>query len=291
VQDFRDKVAVVTGAASGMGRAFAERFARAGMKVVLADIEQAALDEAVSELRAQQFTVLGVRTNVIELSDVEQLAQRTLDTFGKVHLVCNNAGVEGYLDGALWEASTRDWDWTFGVNFWGVVNGVRTFLPIMLAQEPEEGYIVNTASATALVRGSNMYGITKHAVRALSETLYGQLKQRGARVGISVLCPGVVNTRLFAGERNRPPELREETPPAGERPSDAIRRAWFERAAQSNSPADVAEMLMQAIREERFYIYTDHEWDERIKAFCSDILNGTNPVLQASLTSPTARAR
>jgi NAD(P)-dependent dehydrogenase (short-subunit alcohol dehydrogenase family) len=267
-----------------MGRAFAERFAREGMKVVLADIEQPALDKAVAELRAQQYDVLGVRTNVIQLSEVENLARRTLEAFGKIHFVCNNAGVEGYLDGALWEASDKDWDWTFGVNFWGVVNGVRTFLPIMLAQDPEEGYLVNTASATALVRGSNMYGITKHAVRALSETLYGQLKQRGARVGISVLCPGVVNTRLFSGERNRPSELAVATP-VGERPSDAIRRTWFERAAQSNSPAQVAEMLIGAIREERFYVYTDHEWDERIQAFCSDILNGSNPVLQASMTA------
>jgi NAD(P)-dependent dehydrogenase (short-subunit alcohol dehydrogenase family) len=290
MQDFRDKVAVVTGAASGMGRAFAERFAREGMKVVLADIEVPALDQAVAELRAQHYDVLGVRTNVMLPSDLEDLKKRTLEAFGKVHLVCNNAGVEGYLDGALWEATDRDWEWTFGVNFWGVVNGVRTFLPIMLAQD-DDGWMVNTASATALVRGSNMYGVTKHAVRALSETLYGQLKQRGARVGISVLCPGVVNTRLFAGERNRPRELQEALP-AGERPSDAVRRAWFERAAQSNSPATVAEMLVQALREERFYVYTDHEWDDRINAFCSDILNGTNPVLQASLTtaaSPSGR--
>ena len=207
MQDFAEKVAVVTGAASGMGRAFAERFAREGMHVVLADIEDAALEVAVGELRTQGYEVLGVRTDVMRPEHVAALARQSLERFGKVHLVCNNAGVEGYLDGPLWEASDTDWAWTFGVNYWGVVNGVRAFLPIMLAQT-EGGYLVNTSSATALVRGGNMYGITKHAVRALSEALYVQLKQRGAPVGISVLCPGVVNTRLFDGERNRPAELR-----------------------------------------------------------------------------------
>jgi NAD(P)-dependent dehydrogenase (short-subunit alcohol dehydrogenase family) len=275
MREFRDRVAVVTGAASGMGRAFAERFAREGMKVVLADVEQAALDQAVEELRAQEYDVLGVWTDVMRQEAVEALARQTLEAYGKVHLVCNNAGVEGFLDGALWEATSKDWEWTFGVNFWGVVHGVRTFLPIMLGQD-EDGHMVNTASATALVRGSNMYGITKHAVRALSETLYGQLKQCGSRVGISVLCPGVVNTRLFAGERNRPTELRNEQQQDGPRPGDAMRQGWFARAAQSTQPAQVAEILLQAIREERFYVYTDHEWDDRISSFCEDLLNGTS---------------
>jgi NAD(P)-dependent dehydrogenase (short-subunit alcohol dehydrogenase family) len=279
MREFRGKVAVVTGAASGLGRAFAERFAREGMHVVLADVEQAALDRAVEELHDQHHDVLGVRTDVMRLETVEALARQTLDAYGQVHLVCNNAGVEGYLDGPLWEATSLDWEWTFGVNFWGVVNGVRTFLPIMLAQD-SDGYMVNTASATGVVRGNNMYGITKHAVRALSEALYGQLKQRGARVGISVLCPGVVNTRLFAGERNRPADLRNPPrEPGGSRPGDSIRDAWFERAARSTSPAHVADLLVEAIQQERFYVYTDHEWDERMQAFCDELLNGANPVV------------
>jgi NAD(P)-dependent dehydrogenase (short-subunit alcohol dehydrogenase family) len=281
MREFQDRVAVVTGAGSGMGRAFAERFAREGMQVVLADVEQTALDRAVDELRAQRHEVLGVRTDVMRFEQVQALAARTLDAFGAVHLVCNNAGVEGYLDGALWEANGKDWEWTMGVNFWGVVNGVRAFLPLMLAQDAD-GHVVNTASATGLVRASNMYAISKHAVRALSETLYGQLKQRGARVGVSVLCPGVVNTRLFAGERNRPSDLRDEQVSDGPRPSDAMRRGWFERAAQSMAPAEVADILMRAIRENRFYVYTDHLWDDRIETFCRDLLDGTNPVVQAA---------
>jgi NAD(P)-dependent dehydrogenase (short-subunit alcohol dehydrogenase family) len=250
------------------------------MKVVLADIEQAALDQAVEELRAQQYDVVGVGTNVMRFEELEALARRTLDTYGAVHLVCNNAGVEGYLDGAVWEASAKDWEWTVGVNFWGVVNGVRAFLPLMLAQD-QDGHVVNTASATGLVRASNMYSITKHAVRALSETLYGQLKQRDARVGVSVLCPGVVNTRLFGGERNRRSELRDDQVPDGPRPADAMRRGWFERAAQSMAPAEVAEILVQAIREDQFYVYTDQEWDDRIQTFYHDLINGTNPVVQS----------
>jgi NAD(P)-dependent dehydrogenase (short-subunit alcohol dehydrogenase family) len=264
MREFRGNVAVVTGAASGMGRAFAERFAREGMHVVLADIEEPALDLAVSEMSAAGYDVIGVRTDVARLQSVQDLARRALERFGKIHVLCNNAGVDGYLDGPIWEATDKDWQWTFGVNFWGVVHGVRTFLPIMLEQD-EDGHMVNTASATGVVQANNMYGVTKHAVVALSEVVYTQLKQRGARVGISALCPGVVNTRIFEAARNRPAELRNAEPGSGASAGAQMRAQMIERMASALPPAQVAEMLLDAIRNEQFYVMTDHEWDERIE--------------------------
>lgn len=281
MKEFSGKVAVVTGAASGMGRAFSERFAQEGAKIVMADVEKGALDRAVQELRGQHFEVTGVVTDVSKRESVQALAQAALDVYGKVHLVFNNAGVDGYLDGAIWEATPKDWQWTFGVNFWGVVHGVETFMPILLAQD-EEGYVVNTSSATGLVRGGNMYGITKHAVRALSETMYTQLKQRQAKVGISVLCPGVVNTRLFEGARNRPADLWNDTVPAGAAAGDAMRKSWLERAPQFMKPSEVADIVIQAIRDEQFYILTDYDWDDRIKSFVDGITNRTNPPVDAA---------
>lgn len=204
MKHFAGKVAVVTGAASGIGRALAERFAREGMSVVLADVEAPALDQAVRDVRAAGGEATGVVTDVSRWESVRALADRAFGAYGKVHVLCNNAGVEGYLDGALWEATDKDWQWTMGVNFWGVVHGIRAFLPVMLAQD-EEGHVVNTGSTMGVVRGANMYGIAKHAVVSLTETLYGELRQREAKVGASVLCPGMVHTRLFQGSRNRPP--------------------------------------------------------------------------------------
>ncbi|HZV50651.1 MAG TPA: SDR family NAD(P)-dependent oxidoreductase [Candidatus Dormibacteraeota bacterium] len=276
---FAGRVAVVTGAASGMGRAFARRFAEEGMRVVLADVEREALDRTVAELRAHGHQVTGVPTDVMSRASVQDLARATLDVYGKVHLVCNNAGVEGYLDGAIWEATERDWRWTMGVNFWGVVHGVETFLPILLAQG-EEGHVVNTASMTAVVRATNMYAITKQAVLAYSETVYGHLRERGARVGISVLCPGIVATQLFLGSRNRPRELRNEQEPPGAAEGAELRRRMHQRLAAGMPPAEVAEILVRAVREERFYVLTDHEWDERIRRRTEDVLRGRNPELE-----------
>jgi NAD(P)-dependent dehydrogenase (short-subunit alcohol dehydrogenase family) len=278
VEEFTGKVAVVTGAGSGMGRAFAARFALEGMHVVLADVQEDALDGAVEELRAAGHTVLGVLTDVSRPEAVQHLAQTALDAFGKVHVVVNNAGVEGYMDGPIWEATDKDWEWTTGVNFWSVVHGVRTFLPILLAQG-EEGHLVNTASMTAVVRAGNMYSITKHAVLALTEIVYAQLQERHARIGVSVLCPGMIATRLFQGSRNRPAELRNEREPSGAAQGEEHRRMMHDRLQAGTPPAEVAEILVRAIRENRFYVLTDHEWDDRIRTRTDDILQARNPAL------------
>ena len=272
-------MAVVTGAASGIGRALANRFAVEGMKVVLADIEADALDAAVRELRQQERDVIGVLTDVAKADSVENLAREALKAYGKVHILCNNAGVGGgnaSPGSIIWEASLNDWLWVTSVNYWGVAHGIRIFVPIMLAQD-EEGHMVNTSSATGVVLANNMYGITKHAVVALSEALYGQLKQRNAKVGVSVLCPGMVATRIFEGSRNRPPELRNAPDPAHEAAGVEARRALIERLKGAKPPADVAEMVLEAIKSDQFYILTDHDWDEGIRTRVENILKRANP--------------
>ncbi|HXM56956.1 MAG TPA: SDR family NAD(P)-dependent oxidoreductase [Candidatus Dormibacteraeota bacterium] len=278
MRELAGRVAVVTGAASGMGRAFAQRFAEEGMRVVLGDIEAAPLSLAVAELRAAGHDVIGAPVDVSQRSSVDALAEAVLRAYGRVHLAVNNAGVEGYLDGPLWEATERDWRWTMGVNFWGVVHGVQAFLPIMLAQG-DDCHLVNTVSMTAVVRASNMYGVAKHAVLALTETIHGQLREREARVGVSALCPGIIATRLFQGSRNRPPELRNEAEPPGASQGREVRQRMHERLQAGMPPAQVADILVRGIREDRLYILTDREWDDRISARTDDILLGRNPQL------------
>jgi NAD(P)-dependent dehydrogenase (short-subunit alcohol dehydrogenase family) len=278
MRDFQGKVAVITGAASGIGRAFAQRFAREGMRMVLADIEQPPLDQLVQELRAAGHEATGVVTDVSKAAAVEQLARTALDTYGKVHVVFNNAGVSGgrahdrgyaYDDPpAIWEASLADWTWITGVNYWGVAHGIRVFVPILLAQG-EEGHVVNTASVAGLQPGGNVYGATKHAVVSMSESLRRDFARRGARIGVTCLCPTLVNTGIIAAYRNRPPELleRETIPDAAE--LERLRTA----AARGLAPADVAELVVRAIRENEFYVLTNRSVDERIRERMEAILN------------------
>lgn len=269
---FAGKVAVVTGAASGMGRAFAQRFAEAGMKLAVADIDGGGLEKAAEEMRSDGHQVLTVPTDVSKLEAIEHLARATLAEYGSVHLVCNNAGVEGYLDGAIWEATEKDWTWTIGVNFWSVVYGVRTFIPLLLANE-DGGHMVNTCSMTSVVRARNMYGIAKHAVLGLTEALDADLRERGARVGVTALCPGIVATRLFQGSRNRPEELVNEVPAPGAAAGLELRARMHERLSQGMPPREVAEIVFDAIRDGRLYVLTDHDWDAQIVARNDDILN------------------
>ena len=209
MKEFKGKVAVITGAASGIGRAVAERCVGEGMKIVLADIDEANLAKAETELKTPGGTVLAVRTDVSKRSDVERLARRALDAFGQVHLLFNNAGVGA--GGAPWEATWNDWEWVIGVNLWGVIYGVKVFTPLMLAQNTE-CHIINTSSAAGLTVGGATapYAVTKHAVVALSESLYLTLQRRNSLVKVSVLCPGLVRTNIVDAERNRPAELRNE---------------------------------------------------------------------------------
>jgi NAD(P)-dependent dehydrogenase (short-subunit alcohol dehydrogenase family) len=271
MQDLEGKVAVVTGAASGIGRALAARFAREGMKVVLADIEASALDAAVHELRRQEFEVSAVVADVAKAESVQALADQTLSLYGKVHVVCNNAGV--FLPGRpIWESTLKDWDWILGVNLWGVIHGIRTFVPVMLAQE-EEGWVINTSSQGGLVTSGSIYGMTKHAVVALSEALYLQLKARNAQVGISVLCPNFVDTRLMESERNRPQELWNADGP-GVNPLAAT----YVGQPGNISPDQQAEMVLEDLRAGRFYMFPFMEAvDANVRARFDNIINRRNP--------------
>jgi len=290
MREFTGKVAVVTGAASGIGRGLAQRFAAEGMRVVLADIEQDALERAAAEMAAGGATVLPVRTDVASAESVEELARRTIDEFGAAHIVCNNAGVSGR--GFGWEASLEDWTWTLGVNLWGVIHGVRSFVPRMIAGG-EEGHIVNTASLAGLITnaGASPYAVSKHGVVALSEGLFLQLQARGHPIGVSVLCPGYVNTRILDAERNRPAELRTGVADSSEEdPAMAAARQWMRERLQSGmAPSEVAEKVVDAIREGRLYVLTHPELTPAVEQRMRNIIEGRNPTLPAGPARPFAR--
>lgn len=278
MQELGGKVAVVTGAASGIGFALAERFAQEGMKVVLADIEKDTLARAQAELRGRGATVLAVRTDVRQAGEVEALAEKTLAAFDGVHVLCNNAGV--VVINSSWEHTLADWEWVLGVNLWGVIHGVRTFVPIMLRQGTA-GHIVNTASMAGLVTGPffGSYFVSKHGVVALSEVLSLELAQIGAPVKVSVLCPNVVRTNIMASGRNRPLALTnpEEASPAraeAQGLDEALRKEVEDRGIP---PAQIADHVVAAIRADQFYILTHAETKEEVRVRMEGILEGRNP--------------
>jgi NAD(P)-dependent dehydrogenase (short-subunit alcohol dehydrogenase family) len=275
MKEFKDKVAVITGAASGIGRALADRCVQEGMKVVLADVEGEALTKTEASMKASGATVLAVQTDVSQARDVEALGQKAVEAFGAVHLLCNNAGVAG-TPAPLWDSTVADWEWVMCVNLWGVIHGVRVFVPVMLAQDTE-CHVVNTASMAGLIScpGLGIYKVTKHGVVALSETLYHELAERGAKVKVSVLCPGLVNTRIMESARNRPGDL-----PTTE-PLDAASGAGWEMLRQlvpaGMPPGQVADAVFEAVREDRFYILTHPEEKGYIRKRMEDILQERNP--------------
>lgn len=277
MKDFKDKVAVITGAPSGIGKGLAERAAREGMKVVLAGINEANLLKVEQDLKAKGATAISVQTDVSKESDVEALARKTLDAFGSVDLLCNNAGVGGGT--TIWESALEDWQWIIGVNLWGVIYGIRIFVPIMLSQDCE-CYIVNTASATGLRAppGMGIYSVTKYGVVALSETLYQELGQRNAKIKVSVLCPSWVRTRVMDAERNRPAEHQVDNPAKRLSPQE-IEAVWKEIANANTvlTPDQVADRTFEAIWSEQFYILTHSDSIPWFRTRAEDILNGRNP--------------
>jgi len=276
MKEFKDKVALVTGGASGIGYAMADRFASVGMKIILADIEEAALEVAERNLKDKGAPVLSVRTDVSKAADVEHLAARAYDHFGAVHVLCNNAGVGGA--GLTWEQSLEDWQWVIGVNLWGVIHGLRAFVPRMLAQG-SEGHIVNTASVAGLITTPYMsvYEATKHAVVAMTESLRMELEMLGSSIGASVLCPGFVATNIGESERNRPEELRSATT-AKETDQQAIMRELArQQIAAGIKPAEVAEMVLESIRDDRFYVLTHPRFKKVIRLRMENILEGRTP--------------
>ena len=275
MKTLKGKVAVVTGGASGLGRAMALHFAREGMHVAVADIEQKSLDAVVRELRALGVNAIGARTDVSKGEQVDALAKRVVAELGGVHVVCNNAGVSPL--GLAWETSLADWQWMLGVNLWGVIHGVRAFTPLLLAQD--EGHIVNTASVAGLINPPNsaMYNVTKHAVVALTETLYHDLGERKSKVSCSVLCPAYVPTGIADSERNRPPELA--NPAAQKSAGQVAKEEMLRKAVRSGrlTADDIGAAVLAAVKEDRFYVLTHPKIKGAIRARMEDILGGRQP--------------
>ena len=287
MKDVTGRVAVITGAASGIGRGMAESFAAAGMKVVLADVDADRLAQVAHELEKTGAEVLPVKTDVSRQAEVDELARRALDAFGAVHVVCNNAGV-AHGGVPTWQSTLHDWEWIVGVNLMGVVHGVRTFTPLLLEQG--EGHIVNTASMAGLISGGGnaLYGVTKHAVVALSEALFNELAAQGpSRVRVSVLCPGWINTQILqSSQRNQPEAVRHHLPQNRTSPEAEIRRKLVESMLASGlDPRRVGDLVLDAIREERFWILTHPQWKSMIRHRMDNVLEERDPTPAAPPTS------
>ncbi len=269
MKDLKGKVAAVTGAGSGLGRAMALAFSREGMRVALADVDEKGLQETMA-LGVDGFTM---RVDVSKGPEVQKFSDETEKKLGPAWLVCNNAGVSPL--GAVWENTVADWQWILGVNLWGVIHGVRAFVPRLI--ERNAGHIVNTASVAGLISppGSSAYNVTKHAVVALSESLHHDLRERGSAVGVSVLCPAYVPTGIVNSERNRPGEFG-----APEKSKETLAKEALMRKAVASgrlTADDIARAVVAAVKEERFYILTHPRIKGAIRARMEDILEERTP--------------
>ena len=294
MDDLRGRVAVVTGGASGIGRAMAERFAAEGMRIVLADVEEPALDATVASLCQRGHDVMGVVTDVSDYDSVARLRDAALDTHGAVHVLCNNAGVGAGAEGHMWDHELNDWRWALGVNVWGVIHGIKAFLPAMV-DGGQEGHVVNTSSGNggiAPLPSTPIYALTKSAVVTLSESLYAQLEAAGVsdRIGASVLFPGphMLRTGLFSSWRNRPPEMANTRP---RRTPPTTIESFEKRMADAGVQIDytpveeVAGRVVDAIRDRTFWILPPSERsDAQIEARSASMLARTNPTYMTELS-------
>ena len=279
ITNFKGKTAVLTGAGSGFGLECARIGARLGMRLVLVDVQQDALDAAAHELESAGAQVLALKVDVSSDTQMQALGAAVLARFGAPHFVFNNAGVGS--GGLIWENSLNDWQWVLGVNVMGVVHGLRVFIPMMLAaakQDPAwQGHIVNTASMAGLLNPPNMgvYNVSKHAVVSLSETLYQDLALVTDQIGASVLCPFFVATGIGQSHRNRPADLGSEKPTK----SQMIQQAMTGKAVDSGkiSAADVAQLVFDAIASRQFYIYSHPKAIKSVQTRLEDILQARNP--------------
>lgn len=275
--EFDGKVAVVTGAASGIGRAMCEKFASLGMRVVMADVEGDRLRQSAEQIEATGVDVLAVTVDVSRADELSRLAENTIGRFGKVHVLCNNAGV--FAGGLTWDAIGSDWEWVLGVNLYGVLHGIRAFVPIMLEQN-EPGHVVNTCSMAGLINTplSGAYNVSKHAALSLTETLYHELRMKQSPVGCSALCPELIRTGIANSDRNRPPHLKR--PEHADTPEmELVEEAIRSSIETGLDPSVMAERVYQGIKQDRFYLLAEEgtNWEAACLARLEDIRLRRNP--------------
>ena len=283
MQDFEGKTAVITGGASGIGLAMGECFAAQGMNIVLADIEEDKLKAATAGLEAKGAKCIGQLTDVADPGQVQALAETARSTYGGVHIACNNAGV--FTGGLLWEESLADYQWLVDVNVTGVMNGIRTFVPMMIEQDCP-CHIVNTASMAALTAMpySGIYHLTKHAVLAVSESLYHELSFHAPNIGLSVLCPEAINTGIAQAERNRPAQYSGEADVVEHDARALVMGALAESTAGGISPMVMAERVLEGIKSGTFYLLSNEEWRNAANVRLEDIREGRNPTFAPPLS-------